>query len=106
VILEIDSDVSVRGVELDVDGAPAAVAPAGVIPTSHVSRIHVRSDKDREEFRARRYRNVDTSRLPVTITQSLFRGSGASAEVLSIWLRGLPQCHVVRRDRALQSRWR
>jgi hypothetical protein len=95
VILEIDTDVLVRGVKLDIGGAPAAVAPAGVIPTSYVSRIHVRSDKDRDEFRARRYRNVDTSRLPVTVTESLFRGGGVSAEVLSTWLRGLPDVGIV-----------
>ena len=52
----------VRGIELDVGGVPAAIAPAGIIPTSHVSRIYIRSDKDRDEFQARRYRNVDTSR--------------------------------------------
>ena len=63
-----------------------------------MSRIHVRSDKDREEFQARRYRNVDTSRLPVTVTQSLFKGSGASAEVLSTWLRGLPDPEIVGRE--------
>ena len=94
VILEIDGDVRVCGAELDVAGVSAVVAPAGIIPTSHVSRIHVRSDKDRDEFRARRYRNVDTSRLPVTVTQSLFRGCGPSAEILSAWLRGLPDIEI------------
>ena len=98
VILEIDGDVLVRGAELDVGGVLAAIAPAGIIPTSHVSRIYIRSDKDRDEFRARRYRNVDTSRLPVTVTQSLFRGSGASAEVLSAWLRGLPDTEIAGRE--------
>jgi hypothetical protein len=96
VILEIDNDVSVRGAELNVGGIPVAAAPAGAIPISHVSRIHVRSDKDRDEFRARRYHNVDTSRLTVTITQSLFRGRGPSAEVLGSWLRGLPDAEGAR----------
>lgn len=95
VILEIGGDVSVRGMELDLGGAPAAVAPAGVIPTSHISRIHVRSDKNREEFQARRYRNVDTSGLPVTVTGPLFKGNGASAEALSMWLRDLPDVDVI-----------
>lgn len=90
VILEIGGDVSVRGVELDLSGAPAAVAPAGVIPTSYVGPVHVRSARDREEFQARRYRNIDTSGLAVTVTPSLFEGHGASAEILSGWLRGLP----------------
>ena len=94
VILEIDDNVLIRGAELDVGGTPAAVAPAGIIPTSHVSRIYLRSDKDRDEFQARRYRNVDTSRLPVTVTQSLFRGGRTSAEVLSAWLRGLPDTEI------------
>jgi hypothetical protein len=95
VILEIDTDLSVRGLELEVSGAPAAVAPAGVIPTSHVNRIHVQSDKDWDEFRARRYGNVDTSRLAMTISQSLFRGSGVSAEALSNWLQGLPDAGAI-----------
>lgn len=90
VALEIDSGVSVRGEELDLDGICAAVAPIGVIPTSHVSRIHVRSDRDREEFQARRYRNIDTERPPVTVSPSLFREDGVQAELLSTWLRGLP----------------
>jgi hypothetical protein len=95
VILEIDGDVSVHRTALDLGGAPAAVAPAGVIPISHVSRVHVRSDKDQEEFQARRYGNVDTSTLPVTVTLPLFKGNGASAEILSIWLRGLPDVGAV-----------
>jgi hypothetical protein len=90
VILEIDDNVLIRGAELEVGGTPAAIAPAGVIPTGHVSQVHVRSDQDQEQFQTRRYRNVDTSRLPVAVTSSLFRGGGASAEVLGAWLRGLP----------------
>lgn len=98
VILEIDSDVSVCGIDLNCGGVPVAVAPAGVIPTGHVNRIHVRSDEDREELQARRYRNVDTSALPVAVTQSLFNGKGASAEVLSTWLQDLPDPGIVGRE--------
>lgn len=98
VILEIDDNVLIRGAELDVGGTPAAIAPAGMIPTNHVSHVHVRSDKDRDEFRARRYRNIDTSRLPVVVAQSLFQGGGASAEVLSAWLRGLPGTEIAGRE--------
>jgi hypothetical protein len=90
VALEIDTDLSVRGEELDLDGTRVAVAPIGVIPTSHVSRIHVRSDRDRKEFLARRYRNIDTERLPVTVGQAVFNGEGVQAEPLSTWLLGLP----------------
>jgi hypothetical protein len=98
VILEIDDNVLIGGAELDVNGKPAAIAPAGMIPTGHVSYIHVRSEKDRDEFRARRYRNVDTSRLPVAVTPSLFRGDGASAEILSAWLRRLPATEIAGRE--------
>ena len=75
VVLEIGSDISVRGDELDFGGARAAVAPVGVIPISHVSRIHVRSHQD-EEFRARRYRNINAEYLPVIVSQALFSGNG------------------------------
>jgi hypothetical protein len=91
VALEVGSDVSVRGEELDIGSSCAAVAPSGAIPTSHVTRIHVRSDREREEFRIRRYRNIDTEHLPVTVSQSLFGHGGVEAEPLSAWLRGLPQ---------------
>jgi hypothetical protein len=90
VALEIDSGVSASGEELDLEGTRAAVAPIGVIPTSHVSRIHVRSDRDREEFQARRYRNIDTERPRVTVSRSLFRDDGVQAELLSTWLHSLP----------------
>jgi hypothetical protein len=90
VALEVDSDVSVRGEELHIGGSRAAIAPAGVIPTSHVTRVHVRSDREREEFRARRYRNIDTEHLPVSVSQPLFGQDGVEAEPLSAWLRGLP----------------
>jgi hypothetical protein len=89
VALEVGSDVSVRGEELDIGGSCVAVAPTGVIPTSHVARIHVRSDREREEFRARRYRNIDTEHLPVTVSQPLFGHDGVEAEPLSAWLRSL-----------------
>lgn len=98
VILEIDDDVLVSGTALDAGGTPAAIAPAGMIPTGHVSQVHVRSGKDRDEFRARRYRNVDTSRLPVVVTESLFQGGGVSAEVLSAWLRDLPDTEIAGRE--------
>jgi hypothetical protein len=90
VVLEIGSDISVRGDELDFGGARAAVAPVGVIPISHVSRIHVRSHQDEEEFRARRYRNINAEYLPVIVSQALFSGNGVPAESLSTWLRSLP----------------
>jgi hypothetical protein len=90
VVLEVGSDISVRGEELDFDGACAAVAPVAVIPISHVSRIHVRSHRDGEEFRARRYRNINAEYLPVTVSQALFSGDGVSAKPLSVWLRSLP----------------
>lgn len=91
VILEIDGDVLVRGMKLNIGGTPASIAPAGVIPTNYVHRVHVRFERDRREFQVRRYRNVDTTRVAVSVTQPLFEGTGVSAETLRNWLRGLPE---------------
>ena len=90
VILEIDPHVFVRGPELHIDGLLAAVSPVGVIPTRRVNRIHTRSQRDSDEFQARRYRNIDTRHVRVEVTPILFSGTGPSGETLSTWLRGLP----------------
>jgi hypothetical protein len=39
---------------------------------------------------ARRYRNIDTERPRAAVSQSLFRDDGVQAELLSRWLRHLP----------------
>ena len=76
VALEIDSELSVHGQEMNLGGLRAHSTPTGVIPVSHVNRVHVRSERDREEFQVRRYRNVDTGRLTATVSSSLFCHDG------------------------------
>lgn len=102
VALEIDGELSVQGQELDLDGLRVAVAPTGVIPVSHVSRIHVRSERDRQEFQVRRYRNIDTGRLSVSVSGSLFGEDGVEAERLVTWLRDLPDPGPLKRRNIIE----
>ena len=68
----------------------AAWAPAGPLPLAAVTQVHLRSDRDLEEFSLREFSDVRPIHDRLAVTPDLFALEETGASALVDWLASLP----------------
>ncbi len=61
----------------------------GIIPTGWITAVHVRSEDDAREIRARDYRNIDAAKIPLLVSPKRFLTAGPSLVELTSYLESL-----------------
>ncbi|BBY28095.1 hypothetical protein [Mycolicibacterium sediminis] len=81
VCIELDPRVDLA--PLTAEAGSAVVWARGAVSTRRIKRVHVRTESDLDEMRARAYRGFDANELDILVSPNLFVGDDLTAE----WVR-------------------